>query len=300
MNGDFVTIKRIVIKTTSPGVRRRLLFARDKFLDYHARWRHMNGWGGSLPDFLIVGTQKGGTTELYDQLTRHPRVMASLTKEVHFFDVNYHRGLGWYSTFFPARAVSQCDPPEQCVTGEASPCYIFHPSTARRVRATIPHVKIIMLLRDPVNRAYSHYHHEVRLGYETRPFEDAIVEEPVRLRGEKEKMLANDEYYSESYMHYSYLSRGIYVDQVKTWREHFPEAQLLVLQSEDFFADMSGTLRQVYDFLGVAHMEPAKLRPHRAFPYPKLDKGTRQYLYEYFRPYNQQLCDYLGRTFSWS
>src|SRR5690606_1960153 len=109
------------------------------------------------------------------------------------------------------------DYPGASITGEASPCYLFHPCAAQRARATVPNAKIIMLLRDPVNRAYSHYHHEVRLGYETLSFEEAIAQEAKRLCGEKDKMLADGSYTGYRYMHYSYQARGVYIDQVKTW-----------------------------------------------------------------------------------
>lgn len=297
MPEDFVTLKRIIIKTTSPGVRRGLISTRDKMLDYHARWRTLQGWAGCLPDFVIVGTQKGGTTELYEQLIRHPQVKSAFAKEVHFFDANYEKGMDWYRAFFPRQP--DLPAPGRYITGEASPCYLFHPNAARRARLSVPQAKIVMLLRDPVSRAYSHYHHEVRLGHETFSFEEAIAREPERLAGEKERMLADEHYYSERYMHYSYLARGVYVDQVKSWCEHYPGSQLLVLQSEDFFAQMDRVMRQVYAFLDIAYMPPAKLKKHKTFPYRKMDEGMRQYLREYFAPYNRQLCDYLGREFAW-
>ena len=100
-------------------------------------------------------------------------------------------------------------------------------------------------------------------------------------------------------MHFSYLARGVYVDQVRTWFEHFPEAQLLVLQSEDFFADMPRVMGQVDEFLGIDYVPPAKLDKHKTFPYRTMDEGVRQYLRAYFEPFNRQLFDYLGREFSW-
>lgn len=299
MQSDFIALKKLIIKTTSPGMRRGLLQTRDRMLDYHARWRNLNGWLGSLPNFLIVGTQKGGTTELYDQLSHHPNITPAFVKEVHFFDLNYDKGVDWYSTFFPQRVESQGNYPGEYVTGEASPCYIFHPAVAQRARATVPHAKIIMLLRNPVNRAYSHYHHEVRLGYETLPFEEAIAQEPNRLRGEKEKMLADDTYPGDYYMHYSYQARGQYIEQIERWREYFPASQLLVLPSEAFYGDITGALRTVCEFLEIAPIQPVKLAQHKSFPYPKMDPGMRQYLRQYFAPYNHRLFDYLGQEFAW-
>lgn len=300
MRGDLVTIKRVLIKTTSPRFRRGLLSTRDRMLDLRARWRNSTGWVGSLPDFIVVGTQKGGTTELYDQLSLHPQIVPSFAKEVHFFDANYSKGIEWYSAFFPRRPERTPDSCLMPITGEASPCYLFHPDVARRVQETLPDVKIILMLRNPADRAYSHYHHEVRLGYETLPFEQAIAGECARLDGEKAKMMSDDCYYSDRYMHYSYLTRGIYVDQVKSWFETFPQEQILLLKSEEFFTNTSLVMGQVHNFLGVAEVEPPKLERHKSFPYPKMDKAMRQQLVEYFEPYNHKLYEYIGRDFCWS
>lgn len=300
MSGDLVALKRILVNTTSPGFRRGLISTRDRMLDLHARWRRSKGWEGSLPNFIVVGTQKGGTTELYDQLALHPQIEPAFAKEVHFFDANFHKGLDWYTAFFPPIPDGYLRRPPVSLTGEASPCYLFHPDVARRVRETLPQVKIILMLRNPVDRAYSQYHHEVRLGYETLPFEMALEHECMRLQGEKDKILEDDSYYSPRYMHYSYQSRGIYVDQVKPWFELFPPEQLLVLKSEEFFSHTPAIMSFVYDFLGIDEVETAKSKRHKSFPYPKMDKHLRQHLHEYFEPYNQKLYDFLGRDFCWS
>src|SRR5439155_957892 len=124
------------------------------------------------------------------------------------------------------------------LTGEASPYYLFHPRVPKRVRELLPSVKLIVLLRNPCDRAYSHYHHEVRLGVEALPFEAAIEREGERLRGEPEKLLASDTYYSFNHQHYSYLARGVYIDQLLAWRgDLFPKEQLLILRSEDPYAN---------------------------------------------------------------
>jgi len=269
-------------------------------LDLHARWRNTTGWSGSLPDFIVVGTQKGGTTELYDQLAQHPQIAPSFAKEVHYFDANYSKGLNWYSAFFPPLADANTDATSGCITGEASPCYLFHPDVARRVQATLPSAKIILMLRNPADRAYSHYHHEVRLGYETLPFEQALAHETMRLTGEKARMLTDENYYSNRYMHYSYQSRGLYIEQVQRWFESFPQEQILLLKSEDFFSNTAAVMHEVHRFLGVKEIEVKTLTRHKSFPYPKIDRDVRRRLLEYFQPYNQKLYDYLDRDFCWS
>jgi hypothetical protein len=314
MSADMVTLKRILIHTTSPSFRRGLISTRDRMLDLHARWRNSTGWTGTLPDFIVVGTQKGGTTELYDRLVQHPNIASAFAKEVHYFDANYDKGVEWYTTFFPRidadrakGALPQITGPQITgpqttrpkITGEASPCYLFHPAVARRVATTVPQAKIILMLRNPVDRAYSHYHHEVRLGFETASFAEAIQQESVRLQGERTKLINNKHYTSDPYMHYSYLRRGIYVEQLRTWFDAFQPEQILVLKSEDFFSDTAAVMRRVYDFLDVPEVVSTAPDRHKSFKYPKMDVDLRRQLSQYFEPYNQQLYTFLDTDFCW-
>ncbi|HEY9295730.1 MAG TPA: sulfotransferase domain-containing protein, partial [Phormidium sp.] len=162
------------------------------------------------PDFIIIGAQKCGTTSLYEYLIQHPQILAASKKEVHFFDLNFAKGVDWYRQQF--KPVSQ-----KSITGEASPYYIFHPLVPQRIYQLFPQVKLIVLLRNPVERAISHYYHEVRLGFEDLGLEDAIAQEPARLEGETAKILADETYYSYNHQHYTYLSRGVYVEQLNNW-----------------------------------------------------------------------------------
>src|SRR5579863_10505639 len=168
-----------------------------------------------LPDFLIIGAQRGGTTSLFHYLEAHPCIKPAVNKDLHFFDRKYNKGLAWYRGHFPTRIeqyYAQKIRRRAFVTGEASPSYLFHPHTPRRVVQAIPHVKLIILLRNPVSRAYSQYHHAVELGHESLAFEEAIQGEEERTAREQEKMLRDEHYYSEEFKHRSYLSKGIYVD----------------------------------------------------------------------------------------
>src|SRR5690348_1015601 len=147
-----------------------------------------------LPDFLIIGTQRGGTTSLYHYLQAHPCIGPASTKEVHFFDMRFHKGLAWYRGHFPSRidqyAVEQAHG-HSLVTGEATALYLFHPHAPKRVAEALPSVKLIVLLRNPVNRALSHYYHAVKHGQETLSFEEAIQGEEQRTAQEREKLLAD-------------------------------------------------------------------------------------------------------------
>ncbi|MFB2973606.1 sulfotransferase [Aerosakkonema sp. BLCC-F183] len=269
------------------------------------------------PDFLIIGTQRGGTTSMYGYINQHPQVVPAQRKEVHFFDFNFHKGADWYREQFAKfaksvdRKTAQQDVVEVekaennfingFITGEASPYYLFHPLVPQRVYDLFPEIKLIVLLRNPVARVISHYYHEVKLGFENLSLEDAIAEEEFRLKGELEKILSRETYYSFNHQHYTYLSRGIYIEQIANWMSFFPKEQFLILKSEDFYNDPQAILHQVFEFLS--------LRPHKLNKYDKwntadydiedVSEATHHQLKQYFQPYNRKLSEYLGRNFDW-
>src|SRR5438874_1739426 len=185
-----------------------------------------------MPDFIIIGTQKGGTTSLYRYLIEHPCIAPIYIKEPHFFDIYFYKGLQWYRAHFPttvgkyyARHIQKHD----LITGEASPYYLFHPQAARRVAKTLPKARLIVLLRNPIDRAYSQYQHQTRQrGVEPLTFEEALECEEKRLAGEEEKLLKDDKYCSFNHRHYSYLARSKYIEQLPTWMSIFPKEQFLI------------------------------------------------------------------------
>lgn len=266
-----------------------------------------------LPDFIIIGVQKGGTTSLYKYLIQYPCVASAFAKEVHFFDNhtrahNFGKGMAWYRSHFVYglyRSYNKLVHKQDLITGEASPDYIFDLHAPRRIAATMPGVKLIALLRNPIDRAYSHYLHNVRaphdMGRETLPFEEAIAKEEDRLRGEREKMLQDESYFSYNYMHYSYLSRGIYADQLKTWFDLFPREQILVLRSEDFFANPGTIFKQVLEFLKLQVWELAEYKAYntRKEGTDGMNPATRERLVDYFKPHNQRLYQLLNINFDW-
>lgn len=265
-----------------------------------------------LPDFLIIGGQRCGTSSLYYYLTEHPGIISAATKETHFFDEEFGKGTRWYRSQFPTtfyKNYIQQVRKQEFRTGEGTPYYILYPHTPKRIAQITPKVKLIALLRNPVERAYSQYWIEVKARFETWSFEEAIRGEKERLAGEWEKMLADESYYSHSYRHFSYLERGIYMDQLQRWMDYFPREQLLVLRSEDLYKDAAAVMKQTLDFLGVAsegldkeyknYRRPSKKGYRNQVVPPKLDPATRAYLVDYFEPHNQRLYDYLGVDFHW-
>jgi hypothetical protein len=172
------------------------------------------------------------------------------------------------------------------LTGESSPYYIYHPHAAKRVAKVVPWAKLIALLRNPVDRAYSDYNHKFREAREHFSFEEAIEAEEDRLRGEKEKLLADEDYHSPKY---SYLSRGIYVDQLVEWDRYFDSDQLLVLKSEYFFENPQESYERVLRFPGLPHCETEVSGERNEGEYDEMNSSTRQRLEAYFEQHNRRL-----------
>jgi len=263
-------------------------------------------WGRStirfriLPQFLIIGAQRCGTTSLYKYLVQHPLVAAPpLGKGAHFFDMNYEKGEGWYRGHFPASLHRADDRLDRRITGEGSPYYLFHPCAPERVAGMLPGVKLIVMLRDPVSRAYSHYWHEVARSFESLSFERAIACEPERLAGEDERLRTQAGYTSFSHQHWSYLARGRYAEHLKAWYACFERGQLLVLSSREFFRDPDGAYAKVLEFLGLP---PHRLARYEAFnprDYPPMQGDLRRRLAEQFERPNAELFDLLDVGPDW-
>jgi len=255
-----------------------------------------------LPHFIVIGAQKCGTTSMYKYLIKHPSIISAYRNEVHYFDQNFKKGICWYRSNFPSSLYMkyfQKISKNIHITGEASPYYIFHPLVPKRVFDLLPKIKLIALLRNPVDRAYSHYNHEMRKGRETLTFKDAIDKETERLSGESRKMLRNKNYYSYNHHRYSYLARGIYINQLKVWMDFFPKEQILIIKSEDLFNKTQEIMNQVTDFLNLPQRKMSDNKKYNVFKYQKMDPKVRIRLSNYFRPHNQRLYKYLDRDFGW-
>jgi len=245
-----------------------------------------------LPDFLIIGAQKAGTTSLASYLAAHPKVVPPKRKEVHFFDLNYGRGLKWYRSHFSiavGKKLWSCMRSRPLLTGEATPYYIFHPLAASRAFDLLPAARIIVLLRDPVDRAYSHYHHEVRLGAESLSFEDAIEAEDRRIAEEGQRLALDSSYASFNYLHFAYLKRGIYADQINRWLEFYRPEQFLILSSEAFFKNPALEYQKVLQFLGLPPWNLPAYPAELVGTYRPLSTATRDHLQQYFAPHNSRL-----------
>jgi hypothetical protein len=244
-----------------------------------------------LPDFLILGAQKAGTTALYAYLRWHPQITGPSFKEVSFFDRHYVKGERWYRAHMPVRRRS--------LVGEASPSYLFHPLAPERVAGMLPGARLIALLRNPVDRAFSHYQHEVALGREPLSFEDAVDREDERMQGELERMLRDPSYFSLAWWNYTYVARGRYAEQLERWFAAFPREQLLVLFTEELSADTAATYRRVLDFLGVTARDLESYPRIFDRDYADMNPGTRARLDKEFEDPNRRLASLLGRDLPW-
>jgi hypothetical protein len=270
-----------------------MLFNKDRSRQLQWRWRLATAALRALPDLVILGAQKAGTTSLFHYLGQHPEVIRPFRKEVHFFDHNFEAGPRWYRAHFPLSRQLE----DGRITFEASPLYLFHPLSAERMAGIVPKAKLIAILRDPVERAISHYFMERRKGRDRLPLRDALAAEEQRLAGP----IAERDYAFPGFAHFSYKSRGHYAEQLERYRAVFPAEQLLVLGSDDLFDQPEQTLRRVFEFAGVdpsftvADLEARNTGHNRT----EADPGIVAELEDYFRPHNERLYRLIGRNLGW-
>jgi hypothetical protein len=241
-----------------------------------------------LPSFLICGGQRCGTTSLYRALAAHPAVLkAVLHKGVHYFDTGYDRGLRWYRGHFPLRRTADRVAEQLGVgpqTFESSPYYMYHPHAMPRIARDLPGVRLVVLVRDPVERAYSQHAHELARGFEPETsFARALALEPARLRGQHERMLDDPAYYSFAHQHHAYRARGEYTRYLE----------------QRFFADPEPAYDGVLDFLGLPRLGYPAFERHNARPRTILDDRIRRDLTAYYAPYDEALVPWLGRPPCW-
>jgi hypothetical protein len=241
---------------------------------------------GPLPDFVVLGTQKGGTSFFYRLLTEHPLVRGAAAKELHFFDNKFAEGVGWYRRCF---SESERADGQRTITGEASPSYLFDPQVPERMARVVPEARLIVLLRNPVDRAYSHYQMEVRRGKEARSFEEATEEEMTSAEGEGNTVD----------LRYAYLTRGLYAEQLERFTFFANRDRLLVVKSENLFTRRLEVLDRVLTFLGLPPFESTLATPEGKTTYEPMDPGTRRRLEGYFAPHNERLYDLLSTDFGW-
>jgi len=255
-----------------------------------------------LPSFIMIGVQRCGTTSLFRTLLEHPQVRrATFRKAVNYFDLNYYRGMRWYQGHFPVAEIArrQTERYGGPVAFEASGYYLYHPFALERLARDLPGAKLVAMLRDPVERAFSAYKHEYARGFERESFERALELEDERLAGEIERMRENIRYESRPHRHHSYRHRGHYAEQLERAFEFFPPEQVYVMDSEAYFDQPAREYRQLLAFLGLGRHEPSGFRQVNARPSAPMRVNTRQLLEEYYAPHNERLAKRLARPLRW-
>ena len=240
-----------------------------------------------MPDYCIIGAQKSGTTSLYSYLALHPQVRPSYVKEIHYYNQHYIEGKKWYRAHFPLGPVDR--EKRDFITGEASAIYLYDAESPARMFADVPEIKLMLVLRNPVDRAVSHYHHRVRSGRETRSFNEAFDSALL-------KMKAGD---SVPGTETDYLRYGCYVEDIKHWLTIFPAEQLRVIQAETLFESPAPIFKEVSEFLGIDYLEPASSRKFNSGGYKKDNSSLRSELDAYFQSFNEALYQLPSVGFKW-
>ena len=261
-----------------------------------SRWR-------MTPAFLIIGGQRCGTTSMYRTLSSHPAVLKAVRhKGVHYFDTDYARGMRWYRAHFPLQRTAlevQRRTGVRAMTFESSPYYMFHPLAAERIARDLPGVKVLILLRDPVERAHSAHAHEFARGYEDQDFETALALENARLAGETERLIRNPAYRSHSYQHHAYLHRGRYIDHLERLERVFGRTCMHVVDSHRFFTEPEPVYDGVLRFLELPNTGYPVFEQHNARPRSPMSPQLQERLDAYFAPYDERLMTWLGGAVSW-
>lgn len=254
------------------------------------------------PALLIAGGQRCGTTSMYRALAQHPAIAKPvLRKGVHFFDVAYDKDMKWYRAHFPMRASARRAAPAgvEPIAFESSPYYLFHPLSSARIGESLPGVKILVLVRDSVERAYSAHAHELARGYELETFERALELEEERLQGEQERLVADPDYESHAHRHQAYLRRGQYAEQIQRMAAHVGRDHIHVVDSHRFFTEPEQSFADVLAFLCLPPAGSISFERHNARSRAPMTEGLRRRLQSHFAPHDEQLIPWLGATPSW-
>jgi len=260
-----------------------------------------------FPTFLIAGAARCGTMSMSATLSQHPAIgypILRWNREVHFFDNKYHRGLAWYQSHFPLRArierAAHAVGAHAAHAFESGVSYMFHPMAPERVKRDLPGVKLLVLLRDPVERAFSDHAHRVSRGCEMETFERAFELEDSRLAGEVERIMADPAYESVSYRHHAYRRRGEYIDQLEHLEELFGRERIHVIDSADFFADPVPAYDGTLEFIGLPNVGYPDFKHLNARQRPApIPDSVREKLREHYRPYDERLVKWLGWEPTW-
>lgn len=270
-----------------------------RIADRRVHMRRATSFARPLPAFVIIGTQRGGTSSLYKYLEGHPDLAASIRKETEYFSRRFGEGESWYRAHFPSSR-----PGVRRLGFEATPDYLFYPPTPRRVAERMPDARFVVLLRDPVDRAYSHYRHMVRLGFEDQSFDEALGRETNRIASDLEVLERDPSFYCRDLLRFSYAARGRYAEHLARWFATFDRSRFLILRSEDFFVHPAASLSSIEEFLQIRQWQPNLFRNHsyagRVAETATVPIEAAETLRQTLGPEVERLEELLCRSMSWS
>ena len=253
----------------------------------------------TLPYFIIIGVGRAGTTALYSYLIQHPSIHPALNddnklaSDIHFFEYMISDDIQWYRSHFPILSSKQ-------ITGEFTSTYIYHPDVPKRIFNLLPQIKLIVILRNPIDKAYSTYYQQFRYGECSTTFEETIEAEFQRMNLLKKfpEINSSNPDFSNSVAH-NIIRHGIYADYLENWLNIFNKDQLLILNADDLKQYTEKTLEHVFNFLNVSNHNIKNTSKISARKYPSMDNSTRKKLIDFYKPHNQRLNKLLGTSFQW-
>ena len=252
-----------------------------------------------LPDFLVIGAKRCGTTSLFYHLPEHPCISKSPHDNMGFFNDNFHLGVNWYKSFFPTIFTRNKIKSEfgNFLAFDVTTTYMEEESTANNVYQTKPNMKIIVILRNPVDRTYSQYHLNLREKAEKRSFEDVLEENMNRLDKEShERYEIKPKFSAEGN---NYLKKGLYAQQLRHWLKIFPRENILILSTEEFESNQQAIYNKIFEFLNISQFEVKNTEKMEKGSYSQMKSETRSLLLDYFRPHNNELFKLINKKFDW-
>ncbi len=264
--------------------------------------RHFFGFTSPLrvlPDFFVIGAGRTGTTSLFHYLSQHPSIARSAYDELGFFDVNFHLGFNWYRSLFPSifsRFFSKLRT-KSFLTYDVTPSYIRRPWVAERIYDTFSNTKLIAVLRNPVDKSYSHYYQSEKYG-EKRTFDEVVKQEIEDISGWNSELKDNN--YFATKVENSILARCFYAEQLSTWFKIFSKDQIMIIQSEKLASNTEDIMNDVFQFLKLPKFNIPNTKKVNVSKYEKMNPQTRKLLIDFFRPYNEKLNRLLEHDFKWN
>ena len=269
-------------------------FIYDQLLRRH--YYAITGPNRVLPDFLIIGAKRCGTTSMFFNLPKHPSILKSHHDNMGFFNDNFHLGQNWYKSFFVTKSHKKNIEKKygRCLSFDTTTTYMENKSTAENVKRIKSDMKIIVMLRNPVDRAYSQYNRTIKDDTELRIFEDVINNEIKKLNENKYNTIETKR--NES----NYVKKGLYYEQLKPWFEIFPNKNIGVFSTEEFKKDGQKTYNEIFSFLDLPEYIIKDNKIMEKGDYSPIDKETRTVLSNFYELHNEKLFKLIGKRFDWN